>query len=94
MNTLKNNFQNEEIYTIVDLLASEYGWTVEYIQGLSISEILGLVYCILKRKGLLKKDERPEIEEDPVKNLMMLAKKLKASPEQIEGLKQGKGLVI
>ena len=95
MNTLKD-FQSEEIYTIVDLLASEYGWQIEYIQGLSIAEILGLIHCILKRKGLLKPDgpSGKVVEEDPVKNLMALARKLKATPEQMDNLKQGKGIVL
>jgi len=95
MNTLKD-FQHEEIYTIVDLLASEYGWQIEYIQGLSIAEILGLIHCILKRKGLLSTDPKEKVtsEEDQVKNLMALARKLKATPEQLTNLKQGKGIVL
>lgn len=97
MNTLKDFEQYEELYTIVDLLASEYGWQIEYIQGLSIAEILGLIHCILKRKGLLNTDPKKEkvtSEEDQVKNLMALARKLKATPEQMDNLKQGKGIVL
>ena len=35
---------------IIDTLASEYGWSIEYIQDLDMSEIKELVQCINTRK--------------------------------------------
>ena len=35
---------------VVDTLASEYGWTIEYIQTLDMTEVSRLVACINKRK--------------------------------------------
>ena len=39
-------------FYVVDLLAKEYGWTVEYIQNLEIPEIAGLVKAIRNRKDM------------------------------------------
>ena len=41
---------DKETYYIVDLLAHEYGWSVEYIQNLEIPEICGLIEAILDRQ--------------------------------------------
>ena len=35
---------------IVDLLAHEYGWSIEYIQELELPEIRGLIRAILDRQ--------------------------------------------
>lgn len=40
----------DEFFTIVDLFASEYGWTIEYTQSLTLPEIIRLVRCISKRR--------------------------------------------
>jgi hypothetical protein len=37
-------------FYIVDLLAKEYGWTIEYIQNLTLPQVAGLVNTIKKRK--------------------------------------------
>ena len=34
----------------IDTLASEYGWTIEYIQQLQVSEVNALVARIVKRR--------------------------------------------
>ena len=45
--------EEKEFYLyIIDLLASEYGWSIEYIQDLSVPEIMGLVHKIVKRKDI------------------------------------------
>ena len=35
---------------IIDVLSSEYGWTIEYIENLTMPEILGLLKTIRDRK--------------------------------------------
>ena len=92
----------EEYYVLVDLIASEYGWTIETIQKLTIPEVSCLVRCILKRKGALKgeyaltptKKSPNEKKQSEMQDLIKLAAKLNASPEQIKNLKEGKGLVL
>ena len=37
-------------YFVVDLFAKEYGWSVEYIQSLTLPEIVGLTKAIRERK--------------------------------------------
>ena len=37
---------------IVDLLAHEYGWTVDYIENLQLPAIFGLIKTIRKRKDM------------------------------------------
>ena len=37
-------------FLIVDILAAEYGWTIEYIQGLEVEEVQQLCRIIQKRK--------------------------------------------
>ena len=39
-------------FFIIDLFAREYGWSVEYIQDLQLSEISGLISAIYKRQDL------------------------------------------
>jgi hypothetical protein len=42
-----------ELYCyVVDLLAKEYGWSVEYIQDLQVPAIAGLIKAIRKRKDI------------------------------------------
>lgn len=93
-----------EYYILIDLLASEYGWTIETIQSLTIPEVSGLVRCILKRKGIIKGEDALEptrkapLSQKPNKSemedLVKLAAQLNASPEQLKNLKDGKGLVL
>lgn len=92
----------EEYYLLVDLLASEYGWTIETIQKLTIPEVSCLVRCILKRKGVLKDEDAltptkkspADKKQSEMQDLIKLAAQLNASPEQIKDLKDGKGLVL
>ena len=42
--------EDEFHFFIVDLLAKEYGWTIDYIQNLTLPQIAGLVQTIKKRK--------------------------------------------
>ena len=43
----------KELYLwIVDTLAHEYGWTIEYIEDLQLPAIFGLIKMIRKRKDL------------------------------------------
>lgn len=46
-------------YFIVDLLAHEYGWTIEYIQELTMTEVMGLIRKI--RERLDEEDIRHQI---------------------------------
>jgi len=39
-------------FFVVDLLASEYGWPIEYIENLTLPEIAGLIIAIRERKDL------------------------------------------
>jgi len=93
MSSLRDLKGWEEIYFIVDLLASEYGWTIDYIQKLTVSEIYGLIYSILRRKGV-KFDLPPKKSQDPMSNLLNLARQLKASPDQLKSLQEGKGIKL
>ena len=96
MSGLKALKEWEEIYFVVDLLASEYGWTINYIQELTVSEIYGLIYSILKRRGYKVDQDKPSKSQhqDPMTNLLNLARQLKASPEQMKSLKGGKGITL
>lgn len=95
MSQLKDYLQLQEIYAIIDLIASEYGWTIEEIQNLTIPEISCLLRCILKRHGT-KEEDLPSL--DPKKqeseNLIKLARKLNAKPEQMQALKSGKKIEL
>jgi len=60
---------------IVDILASEYGWTIEYIRSLDLGQIISLIKAIKARykrqnsntQGDLPNDEaNPEGEEMPL----------------------------
>lgn len=42
--------KDESIFETVDMLASEYGWSIEYIENLQLKEINSLKEAILKRK--------------------------------------------
>ena len=93
MSCLRDLKDWEEIYFIVDLLASEYGWIIDYIQKLTVSEIYGLIYSILRRKGY-KFDTVQKKHQDPMTNLLNLARQLKASPDQLKTLQDGKGITL
>ena len=85
---LKEHKHKREVYFVVDLLASEYGWSIEYIQNLEEAEIRGLIYAICKRKGFSL--EKPaEGVEAKMSDLIRLASQLHATPEQIKKLKTG-----
>lgn len=57
---MKYDIKNDYVYFyIIDMLASEYGWTIEYIEKLTMYEIAGLIKVILERKGL--DDQRQQI---------------------------------
>lgn len=91
MDKLKDVRQVEDICSIVDLFASEYGWTIEEIQNLTIPEASCLVRCILRRHGVHEEDMPGKLPaEKEAENLMKLAKQLGASSEQIKELKKGK----
>jgi len=44
--------ENELFYFIIDILAHEYGWTIEYIMNLPISVIVRLLRAIKQRHAL------------------------------------------
>lgn len=99
MSQLKDYKDLEEVFFIIDLFASEYGWTIEEVQRLTIPEISGLIYAMAKRK--LGKDAeekllpaKPASPEDEMKKLVALATKLKASPKQLNDLKSGKQIKL
>ena len=46
--------ERELLFTIIDVMASEYGWSIEYIQQLELPEIGGLLRAMLDRQD--KKD--------------------------------------
>lgn len=58
---MKQSIEQSEtdFFDIVDLFASEYGWTIEYIENLDISEISSLANKILIRKGISNKEQSP-----------------------------------
>ena len=41
---------NKKLYSLIDLLCSEYGWTIEYCLKLPLDIINGLSDCIQKRQ--------------------------------------------
>lgn len=97
MSQLREYKDLEDIYFIVDLFASEYGWTIESIQDLTIPEISGLIFAMARRKLGKDADEKlplPRSKSDSPINemdkLIALAKKLKATPQQITDMKSGK----
>ena len=44
--------EDESVISSIDILAHEYGWTIEYIQNLDMNEISKLLKAISKRKKL------------------------------------------
>lgn len=91
---LRDSRDLEETYFIIDLLASEYGWTIEIIQNLTMPEISGLVQAIVKRYQT-RNGQKPEETSSPapkndMEKLMALASKLKANPEQLKAIRDGK----
>jgi len=92
--TLRDIQAVEEIYLIVDLLASEYGWTVEYIQALTLPEVYGLIRQILRRKGIKVDVPRTVKPEDTMQNLLGLARSLGVKSDKLKLLQEGKGITI
>ncbi|MHA1754302.1 MAG: hypothetical protein ACTSYR_02165 [Candidatus Odinarchaeia archaeon] len=43
--------KDKELFQAIDLLAHEYGWTIEYIQNLTPLEISQLIDTIINRKN-------------------------------------------
>jgi len=39
-------------FTIIDILAHEYGWSIEYIENLQLPAITGLIKVIRERKDM------------------------------------------
>ena len=91
MAKLKDYFELQDTYAVIDLIASEYGWTISEIQNLTIPEISCLLRCILKRHGA-KEEDLPSTDpkKQEAENLIKLAKKLNAKPEQLKALNEGK----
>ncbi len=83
----------EEFYVIIDLFCSEYGWSIEYIQNITIPEVYCLLRCILKRKGV-KEENIPGHVEKETENLIKLAKTLGASKNKLDDLKSGKKIIL
>jgi len=50
---------DKSFFYIIDLLASEYGWSIEYIQNLTMPEITGLIKAIIERKNI--EDQRQQL---------------------------------
>jgi hypothetical protein len=91
MQKLVDYQQLADTFSVIDLLASEYGWTIEVIQNLTLPEISGLIRCIMIRKGVKTQDlPCPTNKKTEVTDLIKLAKKLGAKPEQLAALKEGK----
>lgn len=91
MQKLVDFAQLEDIYVVIDLLASEYGWTIETIQNLTIPEISGLIRCIMRRKGVRPENlPAPTNKQTRVEDLVKLAKEFGATKEQLDNLKNGK----
>ena len=40
----------ENLFEVIDVLAHEYGWTIEYIENLELPEICKLLEMIIQRK--------------------------------------------
>jgi len=57
------------LFSIVDILASEYGWTIEYIQSLDFGEVNALLKQIAARieksrgKDFSLKNEKEALEQ-------------------------------
>jgi hypothetical protein len=95
MSQLKEYKDLADIFFIVDLLASEYGWTITEIQDLTTPEISGLIYAMARRKLGKDADDKLPLPKsstpiNEMDKLVSLAKKLKATPTQINDIKSGK----
>jgi hypothetical protein len=90
MQKLVDYKQLEDTFAVIDLLASEYGWTIETIQNLTLPEISGLIRCIMIRKGVKAEELPPPTnKQTTVTDLVKLAKKFGATKEQLDKLKNG-----
>jgi hypothetical protein len=80
------------IFRIIDLLSSEYGWTIEYIQSLTEYEISNLVKCILDRKTGYKNVEDNKLSDQ--EKLIRLATTIGVPKATIEKIKKGKQIKL
>lgn len=69
----------KELFQLIDIFASEYGWTIEYIEDLTPYEIDCLLKAIKVRKDIESgtHEKYQEFEEDSerdIKNLRQLVK--------------------
>lgn len=94
MAKLRDVAQIEDICAIVDIFASEYGWTISEIQSLTIPELSCLLRCILKRKGVKDDDLPSASKEDDARKLIKLARELGASPADLKKLQNGEGVKL
>lgn len=94
MDRLRDVREVEEVCAVVDIFASEYGWTIEEIQNLTLPEISCLLRCVLKRHGV-KQDDLPSAnDKEEQTKLLKLAKTLGAKPEELTQLSSGKNVKI
>ena len=49
---------------MIDMLASEYGWTIETISSMPIDQTSQLIHALLHRKGVKAFRRRYEVEDD------------------------------
>ena len=49
---------------MIDMLASEYGWTIETISSMPIDQTSQLIHAVLNRKGVKVFRRRYEVEDD------------------------------
>ena len=49
---------------MIDMLASEYGWTIETISSMPIDQTSQLIHALLHRKGVKVFRRRYEVEDD------------------------------
>ena len=64
--------QSDYFYDVIDLLASEYGWTIEYIQSLEISEVNELIKRILRRNSVSEEPIESLSEQEKMQKLINL----------------------
>ena len=49
---------------MIDMLASEYGWTIETISSMPIDQTSQLIHALLHRRGVKVFRKRYEVEDD------------------------------
>lgn len=68
---MANQSYNIDWAEVVDILAREYGWTIEYIKSLDLGQVTGLLEAIKKRYK--KQNEATNSEEDYNKEDLSIA---------------------